>query len=191
MPRGPLRIVLTGGIGSGKSTVAERFEAAGAVVVDADRAGHDVLEPDGAAFDAVARRWPEVVSDGRIDRRALGRIVFADADQLAALEAMTHPEIRRLVRDRLDAVDGPAVLEVPIPVRWVPDDWPVVVVDVPDEVRRRRLRVRGMDDEEISQRMAAQPTRAEWLAMADEVVDNSGDRTALDDQVRALLERLT
>ncbi|MEX1280642.1 MAG: dephospho-CoA kinase [Acidimicrobiia bacterium] len=190
MPGSPLRVVLTGGIGTGKSTVAALLASAGATVVDADRIGHEVLEPGGTAFEPVTERWPHVVVDGRIDRRALGRIVFGDPDQLAELEALTHPAIRAAALERLADIDGLAVLEVPIPVRWAPEEWPVVVVDAPDEVRFARLSDRGLDDDEITQRMAAQPARDEWLAMADHVVDNSGGRDVLQREVDRLLTDL-
>ncbi|MEX1288633.1 MAG: dephospho-CoA kinase [Acidimicrobiia bacterium] len=190
MPGSPLRVVLTGGIGTGKSTVAALLASAGATVVDADRIGHEVLEPGGTAFEPVTERWPHVVVDGRIDRRALGRIVFGDPDQLAELEALTHPAIRAAALERLADIDGLAVLEVPIPVRWAPEEWPVVVVDAPDEVRVARLSDRGLDDDEITQRMAAQPARDEWLAMADHVVDNSGGRDVLQREVDRLLTDL-
>ncbi len=190
MPGSPLRVVLTGGIGTGKSTVATLLATTGATIVDADRIGHEVLEPGGAAFERVTARWPDVVVGGRIDRRALGRIVFGDPDELAELEALTHPAIRAAALERLADVDGLAVLEVPIPVRWAPEEWPVVVVDAPDEVRVARLADRGMDADEITQRMAAQPSRDEWLAMADHVVDNSGDRAQLQREVDELLSVL-
>ena len=160
------------------------------MVIEADRVGHEVLDPGGAAHDAVAARWPQVVLDGVIDRRALGRIVFADPDALAELEALTHPHIRRIVLERVEAADGLVLVEVPVPVRWLPDEWPRVVVDVPDELRVARLLGRGMDRAEVAQRMAAQPTRDEWRALADHVVDNSGSEMALAEQVDALVDAL-
>jgi dephospho-CoA kinase len=132
-----------------------------------------------------------VVVDGLIDRRALGRIVFADPEQLAALEAMTHPEIRRELATRIEEASGPVVVEIPIPVAWVPDDWPVVVVDAPDPVRVERLIGRGMDRDEVEARMAAQPSRDEWLALADRVIDNGGERSRLPDEVDGLIATLT
>ncbi|HSG79140.1 MAG TPA: dephospho-CoA kinase, partial [Acidimicrobiia bacterium] len=90
-----VRAILSGGIGTGKSTAADVFAALGAEIVSADAMGHGVLESGGEAFDAVAARWPEVVGDdGTIDRRALGRIVFGEPALLAELESMTHPAIR-------------------------------------------------------------------------------------------------
>ena len=104
----PVRIVVVGGIGAGKSTVLARFEELGAMIVETDRIGHDVLEPWGSAFSAVAERWPEVVVDAQIDRSALAAIVFNDADALAELEAISHPAIaREIARRSEDAGDRP------------------------------------------------------------------------------------
>ncbi len=156
-------------------------------MIEADRVGHEVLEPGGAAHPEVVARWPEVVEDGVIDRRSLGRIVFADPTELADLEAITHPHIRRIVHDRVDAADGLVLVEVPVPVRWLPDEWPRVVVDVPDGQRVARLLGRGMDRLEIEQRMAAQPSREEWRTLADHLVDNGGSLDDLEAALDALL----
>ncbi len=187
----PAVVVLTGGIGTGKSTVARLLAARGADVIEADRLGHAVLEPGGAAFGPVAERWPSVVVDGRIDRGALGRIVFAEPGALSELEAMTHPEISRLIHRRIDDSDASVVVvEIPIPARWLDPAWPRVVVDVDDLARRSRLAGRGMEAADIEARMAAQPSRAEWRALADEVVANDGDLTDLEAAVDHLWSRL-
>ena len=170
------RLILSGGIGSGKSSAAEMFADLGAEVVEADRIGHAVLEPDGPAFGPVSELWPQVVVNGRIDRRALGRIVFADRDSLIRLESITHPAIRTRILEIVEISDAPAVLvELPIPSDMLGTGWPRVIVDTPDDMRRMRLRDRGMDDDEIDARMAAQPSRDAWLELADLVIDNSGD----------------
>ena len=181
------RFVLTGGIGAGKSLVAALLEEHGIRVVSADAAGHKVLEPGGEAEAAVAARWPEVVTDGRIDRGRLGRVVFADPDQLADLEAMTHPGIARLVAAQLGAIAGPAFLEVPLLHLGLGEGWPRVVVFAPAEVRRERLAARNMDADDITARMAAQPSDDQWREAADFVVDNSGDLDQLRQEVGRLL----
>ncbi len=171
------RALLCGGIGSGKSAAAAVFGARGAAVISADAAGHRVLDPGGLAEAEVADRWPAAVIDGRIDRRALGRIVFSKSGNLADLESITHPAIRRLILDEVAAAgEVPLVMvELPLPLDFLGAGWVRVVVDAPEEQRIFRLRLRGMEPEEIAGRMAAQPNRDTWLAMADHVIDNSED----------------
>jgi len=162
--------VVTGGIGSGKSTVTRLASAAGFATIDADLVGHDVLA--GPARAAVARRWPDVMVEGQVDRKALGGIVFSDRVQLKELEAITHPLISEELRYRMaSSTRGVLELSVPIPLAG---NLPTVVVDAPDETRRERLRERGLTEEAIANRMANQPTRSEWLEMATVVIDNSG-----------------
>lgn len=174
-PDAQARVVLTGGIGSGKSTAGRLFAALGAEVIDADEVGHAVLEPGGAAFAAVAARWPQFADGGAIDRAALGRLVFSDPVELAALESLTHPAIRSTITQRLECVEAPVVVvEVPLLSDFLGDDWRRIVVDTPDPIRKERLLARGMTEGDINQRMAAQPSRAEWLEAADLVLDNSG-----------------
>lgn len=156
----------------------------GADVIDADQLGHAVLAPGGAAFADVVARWPDVVAGGEIDRRALGRIVFSDAAQLAELEALTHPAIRDLLATRLDESESDVVVvEIPIRAPWLDPSWPVLVVDVDDDVRWSRLRARGMADDEIEGRIAAQPTREEWREHATWVVRNDGGLADLSEEV--------
>ncbi|MEX2323459.1 MAG: dephospho-CoA kinase [Acidimicrobiia bacterium] len=171
--------IITGGIGSGKSAAARVFRDLGAEVISADDEGHAVLASDGEAFAAVSERWPGVVNGGTIDRSALATIVFADPVELAALEALTHPAIRSRILSAIAASDaGFVAVETPIPA-FLPADWPRVVVDAPYGLRVDRLLGRGMGPGDIKARMAAQPSRGEWLALADLVVDNSGDLTTL------------
>ena len=188
-----MRVVLIGGIGAGKSAAREVFAGLGALVVDADAIGHSVLEPGGVAHSAVAGRWPEVVADGVIDRRALGRIVFSDPEQLAELEAITHPAIVSRIAEVVGSApaDGLVMVELPLLDHFLGEGWITVVVDAPDETRRARLRARGMEDDEISMRLEVQPDRAQWLSGADFVVDNSGDRELLGAGVSRVWEALT
>jgi dephospho-CoA kinase len=182
LPGVPRRFVLTGGIGSGKSAAASLFRDLGAEVISADEAGHAVLAPGGEAVAAVAERWPDVVGDAGIDRAALAEIVFADPAELAALEASTHPLIARRVAAAVEASPAEVVMvETPIP-SVVAEGWPRIVVDAPEPLRVERLRRRGMSDQDIRGRMSNQPSRGEWLAEADLVVDNSGDLDALRDE---------
>ena len=171
-------ILLSGGIGSGKSTAAALLAGWGAAIVSADAAGHRVLEPGHPVHDRVAGRWPQAVAeDGSIDRGRLGSIVFADPAELADLEAITHPAIGEVVAAEI-AVRSEAplvVVEVPLPGDRFGLGWPQVVVDAPDEVRIARLAERGMDPAEAVRRMAAQPARETYLAGADFVLDNGRD----------------
>ena len=180
----PARALLGGGIGSGKSTAAAIFASLGAAVFSADTAAHAVLEPGGAAFAAVAERWPQCVVGGRIDRGALAEIVFGDAAARAALEEITHPAIARLLAEWVSAVPASpaALVEMPLPIDLLGPGWCWVVVDAPDEVRRSRLVGRWMTPAETARRMAAQPSREEWLEKADLVVDNGAgpDRLELE-----------
>jgi dephospho-CoA kinase len=188
-----VRVLLSGGIGSGKSTAAGVLSSLGAVVISADEAGRRVLEPGEAAADAVAARWPEVVVEGRIDRRMLGRIVFSDDTALTELESITHPAIRRLVVEQVaEAVPTSlVVVEVPLPIDFLGEGWARIVVDAPDEIRVDRLRAAGWDPEEIAGRMASQPARHEWLAVADHVIDNGGDLARLEAECRRVWSELT
>lgn len=171
----PIRWIVTGGIGSGKSTAARILAGLGLRVVDADRVAHETYEPGGWAFPEVAREWPGVIVEGSVDRAALGRIVFADHRELRKLEAIVHPAVRARLAE-LVAASGEAdvVVELSVALDLLGPGFTVVVVDAPDELRIRRLEARGLLREEISRRMLLQPSREEWLALADVVVDNSG-----------------
>ncbi len=188
-----LRCGLTGGIGSGKSTVAAALASRGAGSVDADAIAREVLEPGGPAFaPVVAHFGPAVLGpDGRIDRATLAARVFADPVERRVLEALTHPVISRLMvaRARCEGAAGRevVVLEVPLLDGGGRDRYGldvVVVVDAPTEVALARLvTLRGFGEADARARIAAQPSRAERLELADRVVDNSGDRAALEVEI--------
>ena len=183
--------VLTGAIGTGKSTVGSMLAARGARVIDADRIGHAVIDSSGPAFAAVAQRWPEAVVGGHIDRRRLGEIVFGDAGELAELEAITHPHIVARLRELMDAANpGPAVVEVSVPHLPVDPRWGRIVVLAGSDIRRQRLLDRGLGVEEIEQRMAAQPAAEDWVHDGDLVVSNDGDLDDLERQVDELWSEL-
>ncbi|HVC14635.1 MAG TPA: dephospho-CoA kinase [Acidimicrobiales bacterium] len=200
----PLRIGLTGGIGSGKSTVADLLVARGAAVVDADVIARDVVAPGGPAYDAVVARFGrEVCSrDGTLDRAALATRVFSDPAALADLNAITHPVIGMAMVERLSVLDDlptdgrPEVAVAVVPLlRQAHVDAlglrAVVVVDCPTDVAVGRLvEGRGMDEADARARVAAQPSREERLALADYVVDNGSTPEALALAVGALWGRL-
>ncbi|MEA3501783.1 MAG: dephospho-CoA kinase, partial [Actinomycetota bacterium] len=153
----------------------------GATVIEADHLGHDLLEPDGYAFAAVSDRWPTVVSGHHIDRSALAAIVFSDASQLAELEAMTHSAIIERISDvALSA--GHLVVEVPL-ILGIPGRWTKVFIDADEDLRMRRAVDRGADEIDVRNRMASQPHRDEWIAWADETIDNNGSAEDLDRQI--------
>jgi dephospho-CoA kinase len=163
------------------------LEAQGVVVIESDRIGHAVLEPDGPAFAAVAAEWPEAVSAGRIDRAALAGIVFSDHEELERLEELTHPHIAaEIVRRVADAGDVPVAVELPVAADLVGDGWVEVLVDAPDDVRLSRALDRGIGEVDARHRMASQPTRAEWLGRAHRVISNDGSLDGLARQVEAL-----
>ncbi len=187
----PLRIVVFGGIGSGKTTLVRQLEALGAVAIAADSIGHEVIRSDGAAFAAVSHRWPQVVVDGEIDRQALAGIVFADRSQLAELEAITHPLIgAEITRRAAAAGDRPVVVELPLVVDLVGEGWIWVLVDAPRPDRMERAVARGAAAEDVAARMDSQPTIEQWHAKADWIVPNTGSVDDLADAAQELWKQL-
>ena len=193
MAQPPNGMLLTGGIGSGKSTAAGLLAGLGATVVSADDAARRVLEPQGSAFGEVVARWPEVARSGQIDRERLAETVFSDPEALAELEAITHPPVGEILAAEVErARDAPlVVLEIPLLRDPLGRGWPVVVVDAPAAVRVSRLRARGMDDADLERRLAAQPSREAWLAAADIVIDNGDGLDRLAASCRRLWQQLT
>jgi dephospho-CoA kinase len=187
-----IRIVLSGGIGAGKSAAAAALEARGIPVVHADTIGHAVLEPKGEAFHAVSAWWPEVLVDGHIDRSRLARIVFEDPQALRQLESMTHPAIAARILNLVAAEENAEVLvvELPLLLSLLGEGWTRVVVDAPVELRRQRLAERGMAAADVEARMAAQPTPQEWTDAAEFVINNTGTLEDLEREVDRLLEWL-
>jgi dephospho-CoA kinase len=184
---------LTGGIGSGKSTVAAKLVARGAHLVDADRIVRELQEPGQPVFVAMVERFgPGIVAaDGTLDRQAVADIVFHDAPALADLNAIVHPAVREEIGRRARAyadTDDVVVLDIPLFSRAnlsVPVDG-VVVVDVPVETQVERLvQFRGFAEDDARARIARQASRDERLGDADFVIDNGGDEAALDEQVAA------
>jgi dephospho-CoA kinase len=199
-----MRIIgLTGGIGAGKSAVAARMAERGAVVIDVDAIGRDLLEPGGTAAADVIERFGERVVDGegRIDRARLAKVVFSDREALAALEDISHPAINTEIDRRLDAMhdDALVVLDMAILVgSRLGRDLPsgrgydtVVVVEAPEEIRLARLvDIRGMPEADARARIAAQPRDVDRHAVADHIVVNDGDLDALDTAVDELMVAL-
>jgi len=185
------RVVVFGGIGSGKSTFTDLLGELGAVVIEADVIGHEILARDGAAFPEVAARWPKVVVDGAIDRAALGDIVFSDPAELSALEAITHPLIRAEVARRAESAAGQlVVVELPLIGEVVGPGWIWVLIDAPAEVRLERAVDRGASAEAVRARMAAQPSEDEFHNKADWIIPNTGTLEDLEKAAQELWEKL-
>jgi dephospho-CoA kinase len=192
-----LLIGLTGGIGSGKSTVSALLAERGAVVIDADRITRELQEPGTSVFEAMVERFgPGIVAaDGTLDRQAVADVVFSDAQALQALNAIVHPAVGAEIARRLEAeagTDRVVILDVPLLVESGRDDLAaLVVVDVDPEIALQRLvEQRGMREDDARARMARQASREDRLARADEVIDNSGSLDDLATQVDALWARL-
>jgi len=189
-----LLVGLTGGIGSGKSTVARLLEARGAVVVDADAVAREVVEPGTPALAALVERFGDGVlgPDGALDRQALAALAFVDEASRKDLEAITHPAINEEFLRRMQAAPPDAIVVCDVPLLAESEQargrgYPIViVVEAPAPLRLDRLEGRGVDRADAERRMAAQATDEERRALATHVVDNSGDLAALEAQVAAL-----
>jgi len=190
---------LTGGIGSGKSTVSALLEARGAVVIDADRIVRELQEPGQAVFEQMVEAFGDgiVAADGTLDRPAVADIVFADEEQLKRLNGIVHPAVGLRMAERLAELadtDSVVILDVPLLVegKGKYDTAATIVVDVDPEVAVQRLvEHRGFDPDDARARMARQASREDRLAAADVVLDNSGTPTDLERQVDELWERIT
>lgn len=189
-----LRIGLTGGIASGKSTVAGLFAARGAPVIDTDRLAREAVYPGSDGLRAVVDAFGAAIldADGRLDRDALGRRIFEDPEARQRLEAILHPLVRQRLEARLSGVGAPyAVVVVPLLVEtgMHREVDRVVAVDLPEALQRQRAAARDrLSTTEVDARMAAQAGRAVRSAAAHELIDNAGTRERLAGQV-ALLHR--
>ncbi len=184
LAEGRTYIGLSGGIGSGKSTVAQAFADLGATVISADQLARAVVEPGTSGLHQVVKRFGGSVldSDGWLDRALMARIVFDDPQARADLEAITHPRIANLARAQAEGAMTPVVVyEVPLLVeRQMADQFDLVaVVDAPEEARVARLVSRGLSAEDAAARIAAQATAVERAAVADIWIENHGSEQDL------------
>ena len=193
-----MRVGLTGGVASGKSTVSAIFAELGAVVIDGDVLAREVVERGTPGLAAVVEAFGAglLTPEGDLDRPAMGAIVFNDADQRRLLESIVHP----LIFERyaaLEAATGPddvVVHDIPLLAEGgrAGEFDEVVVVDVPEETQlERMLRDRGWTEADARARMAAQATRADRLAIATYVIDNTGTLEALRERVTEVYAALT
>lgn len=190
-----LVVALTGGIGAGKSLVAQYFSELGARVVDADQLARIAIERGSAGFDEVVTRFGEsILRNGDIDRKALGEIVFKDKSAKAALEAIIHPKVRELFFEVVNdlAADEILIYEIPLLVETgaASNFDQIITVEADLELRKSRLLKRGMFISEIESRLAAQASPTEREAVATHVIENSGDEDQLLRKVENLWEEL-
>jgi dephospho-CoA kinase len=195
-----LLVGLTGGIATGKSTVAKMLRELGCVIIDADVLAREVVEPGEPAYeDIVAAFGSDVIqANGSLDRKRLGAIVFADAARRKRLEAMTHPRIRERFARRLQELTeqgfaGLVFFDAAVMIESgnYRNMDRLVVVATDEATQRERLQGRdGIGEDEAARRMASQMPVAEKAKLADHVIDNSGDRAATERQVRRVHEAL-
>jgi dephospho-CoA kinase len=191
-----LVVGLTGGIGSGKSAVADEFAKLGAVVVDTDAIAHELTGPNGRALPGIRKIFGEkaIGPDGAMDRKKMRDRVFADPAAKQRLEGLLHPLIREESQKRIAAAPGHYVVHV-VPLLIESPDYRrrvdrVLVVDAPEELRVSRVQARsGLSPDEVRAIMRTQAPSAVRLAAADDVIDNGGDRDALRKQVAALHQK--
>jgi len=190
-----LVVALTGGIGAGKSLVAQYFSELGARVVDADQLSRIAIERGSDGFDEVITRFGEsILRNGDIDRKALGEIIFKDKSAKADLEAIIHPRVRELFFEVVNdlAADEILIYEIPLLVETgaASNFDQIITVEADLEIRKSRLLKRGMFISEIESRLAAQASPAEREAVATHIIENSGDEDQLLRKVENLWEEL-
>jgi dephospho-CoA kinase len=190
-----LVVALTGGIGAGKSLVAQYFSELGARVVDADQLSRIAIERGSEGFDEVITRFGEsILRNGDIDRKALGEIIFKDKSAKADLEAIIHPRVRELFFEVVSdlAADEILIYEIPLLVETgaASNFDQIITVEADLEIRKSRLLKRGMFISEIESRLAVQASPSEREAVATHVIENSGDEDQLLRKVENLWEEL-
>ena len=186
---------LTGGIASGKSAVSARFEDLGVAVIDTDVIAREIVEPGQEALQEIVSAFGREILDdsGRLRRRELRRRIFDDPHNKSLLESILHPRIAGEVRERLAEVTSPyCVIVIPLLAESGRYGWldRVLVVDLPEERQIERLVSRdGVTEQEAEASLASQASRQDRLALADDVLDNSGAESELDDPVRSLHQK--
>jgi dephospho-CoA kinase len=191
-----LRVGLTGGIGSGKSEVARVFADLGAYIIDTDELAREAVAPNSDGLFAIAHVWPQFVRGGALDRAALAEVVFSDPTQLARLNEIVHPFVRRLAKEREANAKPDQLIVHVVPLLFETGyidmvDKSVVVI-APDEQRIARVVHRdGIDADHVRARMAMQIDPKDARARADYVIDNDGDVAHLREQTRAVYDALT
>lgn len=184
---------LTGGIGSGKTAVSDRFSARGITVADADVAAREIVEPGQPVLDAIREHFGDqvITADGRLDRAALRNLIFSAQDERRWLESLTHPLIMQNLRDVLKASSSDyAILVLSAGTGKSPLIQRMLVVDVPHEVQIERVMARDNNTrQQVEAIIDTQPPRETRIALADDVIVNDGDLEALEAKVEALHNR--
>ena len=190
-----LVVALTGGIGSGKSTVGQIFEDLGAIVADSDQLARNVVERGTTGFDQIVAAFgDEVLKNGDLDRAALAEVIFKDPVKRAQLEQITHPLIRRAFAEIVESAQNDSIVinQIPLLVESKHEykfDH-VITVSATEEVRIQRLLMRGMNLTQIKQRIGAQSTDAQREAISDTVISNDKDHSELLVEVEKVWELL-
>lgn len=188
-------IALTGGIGAGKSLVANYFFTLGAQVIDADQLARAAIERGSAGFDEVVAAFGDaILKDGDIDRRKLGEIIFSDSKQRQILEGIIHPKVQSALADARKSLGEDEILIYEIPLLVETNSAAkfdqVITVEAPLDARINRLKARGLFQSEIDRRIANQASEAERRAIAHKVIENNGDEEELLRKVEAIWEEL-
>jgi dephospho-CoA kinase len=190
-----LIVALTGGIGSGKSTVGQIFSQLGAIVIDSDQLARDVLERGSIGFDEVVAKFgDEILKNGEIDRQLLASIVFRDPKKRSELEQVTHPLIRKAFAEVVARSESNSIIinQIPLLVESNHDykfDH-VITVSATEAIRTQRLLKRGLAADQIKQRMQVQATDQMRESIADSVITNEADEQNLSEQVEIIWEQL-
>lgn len=186
-----LKVALTGGIGSGKSTVAEMLQECGAIVIDSDQLSREVIERGTPGYESVLARFgDEILSDGEINRAALADIVFKDENKRALLEGIIHPLVRERAESLMRNLPNNSIVVNQIPLLVETDgakrfDY-VITVSASEDIRRKRLIERGMKEYEIAKRLHAQVDDSAREAIADHILANNGSLDELQRSVEDL-----
>ncbi len=190
LPQETLEIGLTGGIGSGKSTVSAGLVKRGAVLVDADAIVRDLQKPGKPVFKKMVERWGEkiITNEGELDRQAVADIVFKDAEELAALNEIVHPLVREEIanqREKYIKGNAPIILDIPLLIESGYENLRgIIVVDLhTEEAVERLVKYRGFSREDALNRISSQVDREERLSKADFVIDNNGDLDSLENEI--------
>jgi len=185
-----LEIGLTGGIGSGKSTVSTGLVDRGAVLIDADAIVRELQQSGKPVFEKMVERWGEKIlsNEGELNRQAVADIVFKDSEELLALNEIVHPLVRNEIARLRDIYAGggtPIILDIPLLIESGYEDLNgIIVVDlIPEEAIRRLVAYRGFAEEDAKNRVSNQVKREDRIEKADFVVDNNGDLSSLNEEI--------